>query len=123
MKQTIVGVGIDIEKTNRFRMKKAGSLTKKIFTGQEIEYCFGKRYPHTSLSATYAAKEAAYKALAGLGKKQGRIKIKDVEIVRGKSGNPKIVIHGALARGINLHLSMAHDEERAVACVIATREG
>ncbi|MBN2101786.1 MAG: holo-ACP synthase [Candidatus Aenigmarchaeota archaeon] len=71
----IVGIGVDIEEISRFEKNlKNKKFLDKIFTKQELEYCFSKGRPAQHLAARFCAKEAVIKAIPR------KINYKDVEI-------------------------------------------
>ena len=60
-------IGIDIEDVSRFENKeidKDSKFLSRIFTQNELEYCFKNKNYAQSLSARYCAKEAVVKALS-----------------------------------------------------------
>lgn len=69
MKINNIGIGVDIENTDRFRgkIKKGRSFLRKIFSKRELDYCFSKINPAPHLAARYAGKEAVIKAISNLG--------------------------------------------------------
>ena len=78
-----------------------------------------------SLAARFAAKEAVAKAL---GTGIGPITWQEIEVCRGRSGEPILYLHGAakqLAESQNLStwsLSMSHTQNHAIAFVVAMGE-
>src|SRR5512146_2177498 len=93
----IVGLGNDIFEVSRMEGQLAGEggrLREAIFTPREVEYCEGQRYPARHYAARFAAKEALLKALAYDGE-AGQVWTQ-VEIEREESGQPRLVLHGAL---------------------------
>ena len=51
----IIGLGIDIEEISRFQNKpKDSTFLKKIFTKNELEYCFKKKDPAQSYTIATA---------------------------------------------------------------------
>jgi holo-[acyl-carrier protein] synthase len=115
-------IGIDIIDIER--VKKAAERTprflKRVFTKQELDYCFSKKNPYPSLAARFAAKEAVRKVhpvfISG-------IRYHDTEVVIDQNGQPLIVLHGkALERfkkGFDkMAVSLSHAERQAIAAVI-----
>ncbi len=94
-------------------------FTGRVFTEGELADCAGRA---ESLAARWAAKEAAAKAL---GTGIGRVTFREIEVVRGVSGQPELLLHGraaALAAELGLSqwaLSLAHDGGLALAFVVA----
>lgn len=101
--------------------RHADRLLARVFTACELEQCRGRA---ESLAARFAAKEAAAKAL-GTGIWRDGICWTDIETIRGASGAPTLVLHGAAAaRAAQLgwqtwSVSLSHDRSHAVAFVVA----
>ncbi|MFN8624700.1 MAG: holo-ACP synthase [Candidatus Binatia bacterium] len=123
----IVGVGIDIVAVARIRealerVRTGARFRARVFTPEEVAYCGRRRNAHESYAARFAAKEATMKAL-GRGFGEG-LAWRDIEVVRA-TGAPSIRLVGdalirAQALGVSrLHLSLTHEGDLAVACVIA----
>ena len=120
----IFGNGIDI--TNVDRLKKAiessDSFKYKVFTKKEIDYCENLKASYQSYSGRFAAKEAFLKAL-GIGLAEG-ICFTDIEILNDDTGKPYINLYNQAEiifknkRLLNIFLSISHENEYAVACVI-----
>ena len=113
----IVGIGVDLVDVARFETAIANTpkLKDRLFTGGE------KSLNAYSLAARFAAKEALMKAV---GHASG-LSFQEVEIVKDEFGKPSFELSGAsektvLEAGIaNLHLSLSHDGQMAIAYVIA----
>lgn len=97
---------------------------ERCFTPNERGYALSMpKRTSEHLAARFAAKEAVMKAL-GTGLSDG-IAWTDIEVVRDVSGQPRIALHGRAAqiaaeRGISDWLvSLSHNEEQAMASVIA----
>lgn len=90
----VKGIGIDITDIAKFReivSAKAGKhFIAKTFTKNEIEHA---RKNIGKLAATFAAKEAAYKAF-GTGWLEG----KDVEVLHSSEGVPSIMLRGEIQK-------------------------
>ncbi len=119
----IYGIGIDIVKIERMREAVArwGSrFLKRVFTENEIAYSYEKKEPFLSLSVRFAAKEALIKAIGS----EIPISLTDIEVMNYGSGRPFITVKGRLrnffeAKRIRCtHLSLSHEHEYGVACVI-----
>jgi holo-[acyl-carrier protein] synthase len=121
----ILGTGIDIVEVARIAAafeKHGDSFVNRILLPDEIAYCRAHRQPAPFLAARFAAKEAIAKAFGtGIGAELGWL---DMEIRRKESGEPLVVLHGngktlLAARGAkNLHISLSHTENYAVATAI-----
>jgi holo-[acyl-carrier protein] synthase len=124
----IVGLGSDLVEVARFRlaMERRAKLPERLFSDAEREYAFRQRDPVKSLAARFGAKEAVMKAM-GVG--LWKFKLRDVEVVRAKSGAPSVALHGRAAemaaeRGVVAwHLSLTHTETTALAVAIALGDG
>jgi len=123
----IVGIGVDVCEIVRIERALAGRrgvrFRARVFTAGEVTYCEQRgRTAAQSYAATFAAKEAALKAL-GTGWSQG-LGWRSVEVVRGAGGAPALALHGparALARrrGVTrAHLTLSHAGALAVAMVV-----
>jgi holo-[acyl-carrier-protein] synthase len=123
----IYGTGIDIIKVER--MKEAVDrwgerFLRRVFTGNEISYCYRKKSPYLSLSVRFAAKEAMIKAL-GL---RGSVTFRDIEILNDAHGKPAIVAHGELDDVLRrnsvrqAHLSLSHERDYGIAFVVLETE-
>jgi holo-[acyl-carrier protein] synthase len=120
----IVGVGTDLVEIERFRVavERRARLPERLFSDDERAYAFRHRDPVPRLAARFAAKEAVMKAL-GVG--LGAFKLRDVEVVRRRSGAPVVGLYGKAAvladeRGVSSwHLSLTHSESMAMAVAIA----
>lgn len=125
--------GVDIVRIERIRRAISRYETSaharkrflaRLYTEAELRYC-GARVE--SLAARFAAKEAIAKAL-GTGAWRDGIRWVDLEIVSDARGAPTVQLHGAAARraeamGLNeWSVSLSHDDERAVAFVVALGE-
>jgi len=108
------GVGVDIEevaKVERFIHSHRGSLNK-LYTEREIAYCQGKRNSAERFAARFAAKEAVLKALG-----DGKIDLKDIEVVNDFGGKPQVYIHdqAELKEVSSISISLSHSGDYAVA--------
>lgn len=118
----MIKVGVDCEKISRFRripFNKTEHFYKRVFTSGEIEYCISCREPYHRFAARFAAKEAVIKALNGI----LRPCYKDIEIRKGKNGEPNIRINKNKfkeALFLNMFLSLSHSKSHAIAFVIVT---
>ena len=121
----IVSIGTDIIEVYRIRetLERTPRFTERVFTQKEREYCEAKGAAAAqSYAARFAAKEAFLKALrTGW---RGKITWQDIEIKNDEFGAPYLEISGEakliLERlGANqVHLSMSHTTEHAVANVV-----
>lgn len=123
----IVGVGVDIVEIRRITeaMERNNNFIQKLFTDIEIEYLKSKRLRAEFVAGRFAAKEAVSKALGtgirGFG-------FKDIEIERNELGKPIVVLKGKAKLiaeqygNYNMHLSISHGEDNAVAYAVLEGE-
>ena len=116
----MVSVGVDIVEVGRIAdaIERWGTrFLERIFTPTEIAYCSPKARAAESFAVRFAAKEAFAKAL-----KVGRVSIwREVEVVRGESPRPGVLLHGAarqLVGARRVDLSLSHAASHAVAIVL-----
>jgi holo-[acyl-carrier protein] synthase len=119
------GIGIDIESVDRFRKEvhSSGRLLSTAFSKREQRYCLSKADPAVHFAGTFAAKEAALKALSGLG--IGRFVIMGFEVRHDRSGRPSLGYLGRNAsalRDVEIKISISHTAADAVAMAVARVE-
>lgn len=119
----IKGTGIDIVKIERMqRAVSSKHFVERVFTEAEQRYCNAKKQQAVcSYAARFAAKEALVKAL-GTGFVAG--KLLEIEVLNDPLGKPNLLVKGFFYQRIteleikNIHLSLTHTAEYAVAQVI-----
>lgn len=121
----IVSIGIDIIEVYRISetLARTPRFVERVFTEKERLYCDAKGAASAqSYAARFAAKEAFLKALkTGW---RGKITWHDIEIISDEKGVPSLKIEGESRNilenlGANqIHLSLSHTTEHAVAQVI-----
>lgn len=113
-----VGIGIDIEKCERFQYSKTvkDNFFNKIFTKSEMTYCLEKDDPKVHFCARFAAKEATIKAISSLG--FSRLPLIKIEIMNNSDGAPYIRINDKKLKDKITKLSLSHTETDAIAIVI-----
>jgi holo-[acyl-carrier protein] synthase len=116
----VLGVGIDLVDVDRFgaTITRRPSLVGRLFTSREIRDAGGRT---ERLAARFAAKEATLKVMGcGL----GAAPFSSIEVERGDSGAPALVLHGRAAelaqeRSItHWHLSLTHTHRTAGAVAL-----
>ena len=122
----IHGVGIDIVRTARMRqaVERWGTrFLERVFTEEEIAYAYRKSDPYPSLSVRFAAKEAFIKA-----SNAGRvISLTDISVRNLDNGQPLMEIRGRAGELLkresvkDIHLSLSHEKDYSVACVVIER--
>lgn len=127
----IVGTGVDLVEVERMRLlleRKGEHALARLFTERERTYAATHPEPERQLAARVAAKEAAFKALAGNDLARA-IGWRELEVLSVKGHAPTLVLHGrALERAAELgvtrvHLSISHSEQMAVAMVTVEGTG
>jgi holo-[acyl-carrier protein] synthase len=127
----ILGIGIDLVEIERMaqllgRQRERGIA--RLFTVGEASYAARRAEPARHLAARFAAKEAAFKALAGNDLARG-IGWRDIEVVVHGDGRPSLVLHGTAARraaemGVQRSfISLTHSDVTAGAVVVLEGEG
>lgn len=122
----IIGLGIDIVEIARAqRLLDAydGRALARTCTEAETAYITSRPRPAQHFAARLAAKEAAFKALAGSDRAR-LVGWRDIEVVAADGGPPGLQLHGlARERAAELgvrqaRLSMSHSDGSAVAVVV-----
>ena len=119
----IYGIGIDLIKIRRMKEavdKWGKKFLDKIFTEDEVAYCYEKKEPYLSLAVRFAAKEALIKAIGS----EVIVPLTDIEVINNKNGRPSISAKGKLEEFFkkksikNCHLSLSHEKEFGIAYVV-----
>lgn len=124
---SVIGIGADLVELDRFRvaLERTPSIVERLFTPAERAYAERRRDPVERFAARFAAKEAVLKAL-GVG--IGGMAFREIEVVRARSGEPAVVLHGAASdlaaeRGVRRWLlTLTHTERVAQAIAVALGE-
>lgn len=120
----IQGIGIDIVKLERIEKiikTKKERFFGKIFTPREIDYIRNKNENSCTIGGIFATKEAVSKLL---GTGIGKISWNEIEVFHNNLGRPYVKLYGKALfimneKGIkNIHLSITHESEYAIAMVI-----
>jgi holo-[acyl-carrier protein] synthase len=111
----VSGLGLDLLEIERLEraLERRPKLAERLFTDGERAYAATRARPGEHLAARFCAKEAVAKALALEG-----FNPRDVEVVRGDSGAPEIVLHGELAGRGPVAVSLTHDGGLAAAVAL-----
>lgn len=119
----MIGIGVDVASKERIGdlLERHGDrFLNRVFTEVERTYCLAFSEPVVHLAARFAAKEAAYKALGGI----GPIRWKEMEVRNDERGKPTLTLlgqTGELASSLGVarqHLTLAHDAGIAIAYVV-----
>ncbi len=122
----ILGIGhdlIEIHRIESVHQQHGDRFLHRIFTVEEIDYCFTFRDPYPSLAARFAAKEAVSKAFGtGIGHD---LNWKDIEIQREASGKPILALSDLLKKkysGTKVLITLSHTKEMASAFAVWVRD-
>ena len=123
----IRGVGLDladIDRIARLLARHPERARARLFTAGERAYCDRRGAPARHFAARFAAKEAAYKALAG-SEEARHIHWQEIEVANSLlDGRPTLLLHGAAARRaaeldvVSIHVTLTHSEQVAAAVVV-----
>jgi len=122
----IYGIGIDLIKIQRMKdvVEKWGEkFLQRVFTENEITYCYERKEPYLSLSVRFAAKEALIKAMGS----EISLSLRDIEILNYDNGKPCIKVKNRLEEFFkegeikHCYLSLSHEKEFGIACVVLER--
>ncbi len=119
----MLGIGIDIVDVNRIKhWLTVKGLPQRFFNQSELEDARKKGSAEPfSLAARFAAKEAFGKAL-GSGLKD--IRLKDICVINDEKGKPELSVFNSALKaftesgGKEIHLSLSHEKNMAVAVVV-----
>jgi holo-[acyl-carrier protein] synthase len=119
-------IGIDIVDIARIKNVafRTPRFLRRVFTEQELDYCYQKKDPYPSLAARFATREAVRKLDAVFIK---GFRFHDIEVWADANSKPHLLLHNAalkLAREskiIEWSLSISHSQEQAIAVVIAKK--
>lgn len=122
----IVGVGmdlVDIARVERLVRQKGERALARLFTEAEVAYARSRAEPARHLAARVAAKEAAYKALAGGGCARA-VGWREMEVCVAADGRPSLALSGRAeerARELSVvraWLTLTHSDGAAAAVVV-----
>jgi holo-[acyl-carrier protein] synthase len=114
-------VGLDLLEIDRLEraLERRPGLAERLFTEGERAYAASQGRPAQHLAARFCAKEAVSKAL-----EMEVLHPRDIEVVGGGDGPPRIVLHGdvaarAAALGVDVRISLTHTRTTAGAVAVA----
>jgi holo-[acyl-carrier protein] synthase len=114
-------IGLDLVEIDRLEraLERRPGLAQRLFTDGERAYAATQGRPAQHLAARFCAKEAVSKAL-----KMDVLRPRDIEVVGGGDGPPRIVLHGrvaerAAALGVDVEISLTHTRTTAGAVAVA----
>ena len=123
----IRGIGLDladIDRIERLLGRHPERARVRLFSAGERAYCDRRARPARHFAARFAAKEAAYKALAGTADAR-HIHWQDIEVTNDPlDGRPTLLLHGLAAKraaelGVSsIHVTLTHSDLVAAAMVV-----
>ncbi len=123
----IRGIGMDladIDRIARLLGRHPERARRRLFTEGERAYCDRRAQPARHFAARFAAKEAAYKALAG-SEEARHIHWLEIEVANSPlDGRPTLLLHGTAAKRaaelgvVTVHITLTHSDEVAAAVVV-----
>lgn len=117
---------VEIARVERMFDGKGDRALSRLFTEAEIAYARARARPALHLAARLAAKEAAFKALAGSDDAR-LIGWREVEVVPREGHAPTLAFHGRAEQRVNeleiqhVWLSLTHTDTTAGAMVVFER--
>ena len=112
----LTGTGVDITEVKRLRqaIEKWGKVfLNRIFTKEELESAKGRGSLYQHLAGRFAAKEAVFKALG-----DKTLTWKDVQVFNDSDGKPYCRILNNKGKNLEIHISISHVKNYAVANAI-----
>lgn len=123
----VISIGHDIIDISRIRAvyeRYQMIFIQKVYTDEEIRYCFSRGNPFPSLAARFAAKEAVSKAFGcGIGR---QLHWKSISVINDSNGKPNVQLDKLgmelirKFRAKQTHLSLSHTQKLASAVAILT---
>ena len=114
-----IGIGADIESIGRFRRlnyAENDNFLNKVFTKNELEYCFSKKNAAPHLAARFSGKEAVFKALCSIGKFD--VDHREVEIINDEKGVPIVKLNNGNLNNLIAKISLSHCADKAIAFAV-----
>jgi holo-[acyl-carrier protein] synthase len=116
----IIGTGVDITEVRRLRQaveKWGEAFLNRVFTKEELENAKSRGSLYQHLAGRFAAKEAVFKALGDMG-----LNWKEVQVLNDKDGRPHCAILSSKGKKVDVHISISHVKNYAVANAIITQK-
>jgi len=119
----VSAIGVDIvsvARVARLHARFGARFLERAFHAREAARARALPAPRQPefLASRWAAKEALHKAL-----RTRRLLFPEIEVVRAPGGAPAFELHGAAAahaRGADVHVSLSHEADFAIAFVVVT---
>ena len=116
----ILGTGVDITEVRRMRQaveKWGNDFLNRIFTQGELKNAKTRGSLYQHLAGRFAAKEAVFKAMG-----DAKLNWKDVVILNDKEGKPFCKVLNGRGKKTDIHISISHIKNYAVANAIVTQK-
>ena len=119
---------VEVERVAQMLERDGTRAMRRLLTEGEWSYCARMHTPAPHVAARLAAKEAAFKALAGTTDARG-IAWREIEVSHDEHRRPQVTLHGrAAVRAQELQVSRAlltltHSRQTAGAVVILESDG
>ena len=116
----IIGTGVDITEVKRLRQaveKWGNGFLNRVFTTEELENAKSRGSLYQHLAGRFAAKEAVFKALGDQG-----LTWRDVQILNDEEGKPYCQILNGRGKKIDIHISISHVKNYAVASAVIEKK-
>jgi len=114
----VTATGIDITEVKRLRQaveKWGRGFLNRIFTKEELASAKGRVSLYQHLAGRFAAKEAIFKAMG-----DKTLTWKDVQVFNDSEGKPYCKILNNKGKDLEIHISISHVKNYAVANAIVT---
>lgn len=115
----IIGNGVDIIEVKRIRQateRWGDEFLGRLFTQRELNNARGRAAMFEHLAGRFAVKEAISKAL---GDKD--LGWKEVEVINDSKGRPSCIMHNERYKKLDIHISISHVKNYAVASAVVTK--
>ncbi|MDD5654184.1 MAG: holo-ACP synthase [Candidatus Omnitrophica bacterium] len=116
----ILGTGVDIIEVRRIKeaVEKYGdSFLQRIFTGKELKHAGARSNLYQHYAGRFASKEAVFKALG-----DKNLNWKDIQVLNDEEGRPHCTLLNEMQDKVEIHLSISHIKNYAVANAIITKK-
>ncbi len=112
----MISIGVDCEEIERFqKIIDDRKFLERIFTPNEIEYCFSRADPKKHLAARFCAKEAMVKALSH---RKVEARVENIEILNDANGVPMVKVNLDDTNDLVMQVSLSHSNSVAFAQAI-----
>ena len=107
---------VDVERIRNIYLNYSNRFLNRIFSQNEIDYCFSKNDPAVHLSGKFAAKEAVKKSILN---KIDRVSLKDIVISNKENGSPIVIMNSKILPDSIIEISISHTDRYATAIAVS----